>query len=91
MSYKDWYTINTNDAGYTCVATDKDGDVVKQYKIDMETGSTRMGNCECMAGHTWCRHKKMVILFNSSKRTDSRWYYNFDREKWRAPPKESTA
>ncbi len=91
MSYKDWYTINTTDSGYMCVATDKDGDFIKQYAVTTEVGSTRLGNCDCIAGHTWCRHKKMVVIFNQQKRMNSRWYYNFDREKWRAPPKESEA
>lgn len=91
MSYKDWYTVNTTPTGYLCVATDSDGEFIKQYAIDTETGSTRMGNCECLAGYSWCRHKKMVVEFNKQQRLNSRWYFNFDRSKWRAPPKESEA
>lgn len=91
MSYKDWYTVNANSEGYVCVATDKDANFVKQYQITTETGSTSLSNCECVAGHTWCRHKKMVVEFNKLKRVNTRWYYNFDRNKWREPQKGSEA
>ena len=84
MSYKDWYTINKAPDGYICVAVDKDLEYVKQYGITM-TGDLA-GNCGCIAGHTNCRHKQMVSIFNHAKKVDSRWYYNFDRRKWKEPP-----
>lgn len=88
MSYKDWYTINSAPNGFIAVATDADLNYVKQYGITME-GATA-GNCGCIAGHTWCRHKKMLVLFQKMGRVDSRWYYNFDREKWKAPQEQES-
>lgn len=88
MSYKDWYTINSAPGGYTCVAVDADLNFVKQYGITMEGPLT--GNCGCFAGHTMCRHKKMVVLFQQEKKVGTRWYYNFDRNKWKAPPNDTT-
>lgn len=83
MSYKDWYTINSKDDGFICVAVDKDLNFVKQYGITME-GATA-GNCGCVAGHTFCRHKKMLVEFQKQSRINSRWYYNFDKNKWMPP------
>lgn len=79
MSYKDWYTVNSkpDGSGFVVVAVDKDLEFQKQYEV-----STASGNCECVAGHTWCRHKKMVKIFEKANRINSRRYYNFDREKW---------
>lgn len=89
MSYRDWYTINEAPGGFVCVATDADGEVVKQYGITTE--GDMAGICGCLVGHTWCRHKKMLTMFQKEKRVGSRWYYNYDRKRWRAPPKESEA
>lgn len=88
MSYKDWYTINEEDktGNFICVAVDKDLNFTKQYKIYTETGSPQLGNCECFAGHTWCRHKKMVRIFREKNLVGSRTYYNFDRGKWMSQP-----
>ncbi len=86
MSYKDWYTINKDPNGYVCVAVDKDLEFVKQYGITME--GDMAGNCGCFAGHTMCRHKQMVTIFNKANRVGSRWYYNFDKKKWREPPQQ---
>lgn len=88
MSYKDWYTINEEPktGNFICVAVDKDLEFVKQYTIFTEPGSPNLGNCECFAGHTWCRHKKMVRLYREKKLVGSRTYYNFDREKWMSQP-----
>lgn len=83
MSYKDWYTINKVDDGFICVAVDKDLEFQKQYGISMHNQNLSM--CGCFAGHTWCRHKQMVVLFQKENRVDSRWYYNFDKKKWKAP------
>lgn len=80
MSYKDWYTVNTSPNGFMCVAVDKDLDFQKQYEVKIS--GTNFGNCDCVAGHTWCRHKKMVKIFQAANRIDSRRYYNFDKEKW---------
>lgn len=88
MSYKDWYTINKVANGFTCVAVDVDLNFVKQYGITME--GDMAGNCGCIAGHTYCRHKKMVTLFQKLNRVDSRWYFNFDREKWKAPQEQES-
>jgi hypothetical protein len=89
MSYKDWYTINEDKSGnFLCVAVDKDLNFVKQYKIDTSPGSTSLGNCECFAGHTWCRHKKMVALFRQKGFVGSRKYHNFDRNKWMEQPSQ---
>ena len=88
MSYKDWYTINTAPGGFTCVAVDADLEFVKQYGITME--GTMAGNCGCVAGHTFCRHKKILVEFQKLKRIDSRWYYNIDRNKWKAPQEQES-
>lgn len=82
MSYKDWYTINQDKDGFVCVAVDKDLEFQKQYKISMHADNP--STCECIAGHKWCRHKKMVVLFRSKNLVGTRTYYNFDREKWMA-------
>lgn len=88
MAYKDFYTINKSPDGYVCVAVDKDLNVVKQYAISMHNG--KLSNCECIAGHTWCRHKKLVVLFNSKNLVGTRTYHNVDRKtnNWIYPPKQ---
>ena len=83
MSYKVWYTINSKGNDYICVAVDKELNFIKQYGISME-GKTA-GNCDCIAGHTYCRHKKMLALFLQKNLVNTRTYYNFDREKWLKP------
>ena len=90
MSYKDWYTINSAPNGFTCVAVDADLNFVKQYGITTE--GDMAGNCGCVAGHTMCRHKKMVIEFQKLGRVDSRWYYNYDHKtnKWKSPPEQES-
>lgn len=75
MSYKDWYTINQDKQDFICVAVDKDMNFQKQYRISG-------GTCECVVGHTWCRHKKMVKVFQQKELIGKRRYYNFDKEKW---------
>lgn len=86
MSYKDWYTLNTLPTGdFQCVAMDKDLNYQKEYIISMNGGTA--GNCSCIAGHTWCRHKKMLVLFQQRQLVGSRTYYNFDKEKWLTQPK----
>lgn len=86
MSYKDWYTVNKTKDGFVCVAVDKDLEFVKQYDISMH--GEALSNCECVAGYTWCRHKKMVVIFQRDQKVGSRWYYNIDRNKWREPPQQ---
>lgn len=86
MSYKDWYTFNEDGANFMCVAVDKDFNVTKQYRIYTEPGSTQLGNCDCFAGHTWCRHKKMLVEFRRKGLVGKRTYYNFDKNKWLQMP-----
>lgn len=88
MSYKDWYTINKadNDNGFICVAVDVDLNFVKQYGITTE--GDMAGTCGCVAGYMLCRHKKMLIEFQKLGRVGSRWYYNYDRNKWKAPQEQ---
>ena len=88
MSYKDWYTINEDPktGNFICVAVDKDLDYQKQYTITTQPGSIEFGNCECWAGHTYCRHKKMVRLFREKNLVGKRTYYSYDRNKWMQQP-----
>lgn len=85
MAKKDWYTFFSDPKDpnhFICHVVDKDLEPVKRYDI---RGST----CDCWAGAKWCRHKKMLVLFKKEQRIDSRYYYNFDKERWMNPPKES--
>lgn len=89
MSYKDWYTVNTHKDGYQVVAVDKDLNYVKEYIVTLYNGNP--ANCGCIAGHTWCRHKKLIVMFNEKNLINSRQYYNFDRNKWLDTPKQEDA
>lgn len=87
MGYKDWYTFNQSPNGFVCVATDEDQEFVKQYEITMRSDDpTKIGICSCFAGHTWCRHKKMLVVFQQKALIGTRTYYNFDRGKWKHAP-----
>lgn len=84
MSYKDWYSIR------------KEGDRFAIYKFDQDhnpqgvpyyvsLAADKLSMCDCFAGHTWCRHKKMIVEFQKLDRVNSGWLYNFDRNKWIKP------
>jgi hypothetical protein len=90
MSYRDWYTFNEDGSDFVCVAVDKDFEVTKQYKIFTTPGSTALGTCECFAGHTWCRHKKMLVEFRKKDLVGKRLYYNYDKNKWLTMPTQES-
>lgn len=85
MAKDDYYTIKSDpkdDKHFSVIIVDKDFDLQpKRYEIN---GSI----CDCWAGHKWCRHKKMLVLFKKEGKIDSNAYYNFDKEKWIAMPQQ---
>lgn len=89
MSYKDWYTINADGENFICVAVDKDFEVQKQYSITLQSNDkSKISNCSCFAGHTWCRHKKILVEFRKRNLIGSRKYYNIDKDKWMSQPQQ---
>lgn len=93
MSYKDWYTIFEQADKFIVQKVDPDDHspqtaqpalgIANQYTISKEGGNKAM--CTCFAGHNWCRHKKMLVKFQQMNRINSRWLYNFDKDKWISP------
>lgn len=94
MARNDYYTIYERDDHFLCQKVDPDDhtplssvqdgtSTLPAYKIS-KTG-TKLSSCECWAGQKWCRHKKMVTIFNQHQRINSRWLYNFDKDKWLPP------
>lgn len=87
MAKHDYYTFKSDpkdDKHFTVIVRDKDFEVTdppKQYEIN---GSI----CDCWAGHKWCRHKQMLILFKKEGKIDSNQFYNFDKEKWLEQPQQ---
>ncbi len=84
MGYKDWYTVDKEADGYRVTAVDADFEFQKQYRVFMK--EERFGNCECFAGHTWCRHKKIIVEFNKKALVGTKQYFNFDKNKWLKQP-----
>ena len=85
MAKNDYYTFKSDPQDpnhFTVIIRDKDfepPDPPKQYEIH---GST----CDCWAGHKWCRHKQMLVMFKKEGKINSNQFYNFDKETWLAQP-----
>lgn len=50
--------------------------------------STRSGDisCDCFAGrYGKCRHRPIILTFNLEKRTNKRWFYDWDDHRWYMP------
>lgn len=85
MAKDDYYTFKSDpkDANhFSAVIVDKDFEILaKRYEIN---GSV----CDCWAGHKWCRHKQMLVLFKQKQLIDTNTYYNYDKEKWLSMPQQ---
>lgn len=85
MAKDDYYTFKSDpkdDKHFTAIVVDKNLDFQdKRYEIN---GSV----CDCWAGHKWCRHKQMLVLFKKEGKIDSNQYYNHDKQKWLEQPQQ---
>lgn len=79
MAKEDYYTFKSDPQDpnhFSVIIADKHLEIQsKRYEIH---GST----CDCWAGHKWCRHKQMLVLFKRDKKIDSNEYYNHDKNVW---------
>lgn len=78
------YSIRTEVGGYRVVKFDFLLNVEKIYHI---RGSiTNRMSCDCPQSRSpSCKHRIMVLLFNSVKRIDTGWFYDWDSRRWSGP------
>lgn len=95
MAKNDYYTIYDRGDHFWCQKVDPDDrtpvtqtdnpGTMPGYSIFKATSGEKVGLCECWAGSKWCRHKQMLVIFRKLNRVDSRWLFNFDKNKWLPP------
>jgi hypothetical protein len=95
MARNDWYTITEDATDFICTKMDPDDrtpvtahndqGTPNQYRIGKHATDNKTVMCNCFAGHRWCRHKQMVVIFQKEARVNSRYLYSFDKQKWLAP------
>lgn len=86
MARNSWYTFRTTGAQspnlFNVIKFDKDQEYEETYQLAKEGNSFV---CTCPAGHKWCRHKQMFLIFQAEQRIDSGYLYNFDKKLWQEP------
>jgi hypothetical protein len=84
MAKTDYYTFRKGaaDNHTICQAVDEDYNPTKTYNI---IGTT----CDCWAGHKWCRHKDMLVMFQKEGLVGSNRFWNHDKKKWLPQAQES--
>lgn len=95
MARNDWYTVDETSNHFTVTKVDPtdrqpistvgNTDVLPSYNIAKTNNQGKLSQCECWAGSKWCRHKKMVVLFQREGRINKGWLYQFDKEQWLPP------
>lgn len=86
MAKKDWYTINDQgDQGFAVLKVSDEFDHLATYFVSRQPGNQAV--CTCFAGAKFCRHKKMLAIFQEQDLVGKKKYYNFDKAIWYQPPK----
>jgi hypothetical protein len=76
------YSIKTTDRGWRVTKFDRDLNVTACYRL------TEKGQCDCpqaLNRHQACRHQAILKQFQQTKRLDSDWMLDFDRQEWLQP------
>lgn len=80
MAKDDWYTFTTTDDGFKAIKYNKGREPLGEYVLNKTASS-----CSCPAHVPYCRHKKMLAIFQDMKRVDTGWLYNIDKDDWIEP------
>jgi hypothetical protein len=78
------YQVRRIAAGYRVVKFDS---WINILSISHVTGSDPIRRkCDCPANsNPFCRHRRLVFIFEGANKVDTGWFYDFVEEKWIVP------
>jgi hypothetical protein len=82
--YATVYTVDGYMKNYTVVKFDGLLNIEEIYKPKML--NIGLISCDC-PGNRWgkCKHRGLIFRFNFEDRTNKRWFYDLDNDRWYMP------